>query len=316
MADTQFELNKNYKSKQPLVSIALCTYNGEQFLKKQIDSLLQQTYTRLQIIVCDDASRDGTKIILETFDDPRLKKIYNVENIGYIKNFEQAINLCEGNFIALCDQDDIWKPHKIETMLNNIDAAWLLFCDSELIDENDNFLNKKISDLRNLQNCKTLPGYVWSNCVWGHAILMNKNLLSYSLPVPEGAKHDIWLGFTAACLEKIKYLPESLTLYRQHTTSQTITLPVKAIRRDQNKRYKDYIEKLQWIKCMKDFVPNPEIAFFNELHKLYRDLNKTNGIKLFRFLLLNRKKIFSFRKKSYPSQLNEIRKICRKVYPE
>ena len=300
---------------RPLVSIALCTYNGERFLKKQIDSLLTQTYTNLQIIICDDASNDGTKAILETYRDPRLTMIFNPENIGYIKNFEKAMHLCDGNFIALCDQDDIWKPDKIDTMLNNIDDALLLFCDSELIDEYDKPLHKKISDLRNLQNCNTLPGYVWSNCVWGHAILINKDLLTYTLPVPEGAKHDIWLGFTAACLGKIKYLPTPLTLYRQHTTSQTITLPVKAIRRDQNKLYKDYTEKLQWIKCMKGFVPNPEIVFFDELYKLYRDQNKANRIKLFKFLLLKRKEIFSFRNKSYLSQLNEIRKICRRVHP-
>jgi hypothetical protein len=142
---------------------------------------------------------------------------------------------------------------------------------------------------------------------------MNRTLTGYALPVPEGAKHDIWLGFTAACLGKIKYMDESLTLYRQHATSQTITVPVKAIARDQNKKYADYIEKLQWIKCMKDFVPNPEKDFFDELHKLYGDLHKTSRLKLFRFLLRNRKKIFSFRKKSYLSQVNEIRKICRNV---
>ena len=298
---------------QPLVSIALCTYNGERFLKKQIDSLLNQTYSNLQIIICDDASQNNTKAIIDSYADQRLSKIFNQKNIGYIKNFEQAIGLCNGGFIALCDQDDIWKPHKIETMLNNIKDAWLLFSDSELIDEDDNYLGKNISDLRNLYNCNTLPGYVWSNCVWGHTIFMNRNLTDYALPVPEGAKHDIWLGFTAACLRKIKYLDEPLTLYRQHATTQTITVPVKVIARDQNKKYLDYIEKLKWIKCMKDFVPNPEIDFFNELYKLYGDLHKTNRIKLFTFLLKNRKKIFSFRRKSYLSQLNEIRKICRNV---
>jgi glycosyltransferase involved in cell wall biosynthesis len=300
---------------QPLISIALCTYNGERFLKKQIDSLFDQTHTSLQIVICDDASQDDTKKIIEEYKDDRLKKIFNSQNIGYIKNFEQAIALCEGDFIALCDQDDIWKPNKIEKMLSNIDDAFLLFSDSELIDENDNSLNKKISDLRNLQNCNVLPGYVWSNCVWGHAIFIKKDFLNYSLPVPDGAKHDIWLGFTAACLGKIKYLPEALTLYRQHTTSLTTTLPVKGFRRTENKRYQDYIEKLQWIKCMKDFAYNPDVDFFKELYKLYINTDTASRIKLFRFLLTRRKKIFAFRNRSYMSQLNEIRKICRKVYP-
>ncbi|MEO6452493.1 MAG: glycosyltransferase family 2 protein [Ginsengibacter sp.] len=297
-----------------LVSIALCTYNGQKFLKKQIDSLLSQSHTNLQIIVCDDASTDDTKSILDSYTDPRLQKIFNTQNIGYVKNFQQAIHLCDGAFIALSDQDDVWKAGKIETMLNNIDDALLLFSDSELIDENDNYIGRKISDLRKLYNYKILPGYVWSNCVWGHSIFMKRDLIDHALPVPEGAKHDIWLGFTAACLGKIKYLPEPLTLYRQHAATETTTLPVKATSRTYAKRYQDYIEKLKWIECMKSFVPNPETDFFNELFSLYRNLENGDRIKLFEFLLRNRKKIFSFKKKSYFSQLNEIRKICRPVY--
>ncbi|MEO6330487.1 MAG: glycosyltransferase family 2 protein [Ginsengibacter sp.] len=296
-----------------LVSIALCTYNGERFLKKQIDSLLNQTHAKLQIVICDDASEDNTKDILNSYNDPRLKKIFNTKNVGYVKNFQQAIALCDGRFIALCDQDDIWKTNKIEKLLNNIGDALLLFSDSELIDEEDNYLGKKIADLRKLYNCNILQGYVWSNCVWGHSIFMNRNLIDHALPVPEGAKHDIWLGFTAACLGKIKYLDEPLTSYRQHEAAETTTLPLKAKARTKQKRYQDYIEKLKWIECMKNFVPNPEAAFFKELYRLYEDLQKGNRIELFYFLLKNRKKIFSFRKKSYPSQLNEIRKICRPV---
>ena len=300
---------------QSLVSIALCTYNGEKFLRKQIDSLLAQTYRQIEVIVCDDASNDGTKLILDEYNDPRLMKYFNQENIGYTRNFEQAIRYCTGQFIAICDQDDIWKNTKIDRMLNSIDDTWLLFSDSELIDEKELPLGKKLSDLRNLHNCNVLPGYVWSNCVWGHTILMNQKLMPHALPLPEGAKHDIWLGFTAACLGKIKYLAEPLSLYRQHTASQTITLPLKANARDPDKKYADYIEKLKWIRCMKNFTPNPEEDFFSELYKLYQDQRSTSRIKLFRFLLKHRKKVFSFRNKSYVSQLNEIRKICRNVHP-
>jgi Glycosyltransferases involved in cell wall biogenesis len=135
---------------QPLVSIALCTYNGEKFLRKQIDSLLAQTYPHIEVIVCDDASSDGTAGILNSYTDPGMIKYFNPENIGYIRNFEQAIRHCTGQYIAICDQDDVWKENKIERMLNSIDDAWLLFSDSELIDEQGLQLGKKLSDLRNL----------------------------------------------------------------------------------------------------------------------------------------------------------------------
>lgn len=298
---------------QPLVSIALCTYNGEKFLRKQIDSLLAQTYPHIEVIVCDDASSDDTAGILNSYTDPGMVKYFNPENIGYIRNFEQAIRHCTGQYIAICDQDDVWRENKIERMLNSIDDAWLLFSDSELIDEQGLQLGKKLSDLRNLYNCNVLPAYVWSNCVWGHTILMDQRLIQHALPLPEGAKYDIWLGFTAACLGKIKYLPEAMSFYRQHSGSQTITLPLKPVARDPDKKYADYIEQLQWITCMKNFVTNPEQNFFNELYKLYQDHSGMGRVNLFGFLLKHRKKIFAFRNKSYVSQLNEIRKICRKV---
>jgi hypothetical protein len=93
--------------------------------------------------------------------------------------------------------------------------------------------------------------------------------------------------------------------------AETTTLPIKTKARTHEKRYQDYIEKLKWIECMKNFVPNPETEFFNKLYNLYGNLRNGNRIKLFWFLMKNRKKIFSFKKKSYLSQLNETRKICR-----
>ncbi|MEP6616827.1 MAG: glycosyltransferase family 2 protein [Ginsengibacter sp.] len=298
---------------EPLVSIALCTYNGERFLRRQIDSLLNQTYPNLEIIICDDASGDLTKEIINSYRDDRLVKNFNTINIGYVKNFEHAISICTGKFIALCDQDDLWQPEKIQSMLDSMGNSLLIFSDSALIDENDNYLKRNISDLRKLYNCRVLHGYVWSNCVWGHAILMNRELLDLAMPVPKGAKHDIWFAFTAACMGKIKYLNKVLTFYRQHSSSETITISVPATKRNKKTKYGDYIEKLSWIKCQRDFSANNEKEFFNRLFQLYSDLSLSNRIALADLLLKNRARIFSFTYRSTLSQLNEIRKICRKV---
>src|SRR5437868_14993155 len=105
-----------FQMEQPLVSIALCTYNGQDFLRKQLNSLLDQSYKNLQIVVCDDASTDATIDLINTYKDDRLVRHFNRTNIGYVKNFEQAISLCTGEFIALCDQDDMWRPDKIELL--------------------------------------------------------------------------------------------------------------------------------------------------------------------------------------------------------
>src|SRR5438477_882164 len=99
---------------KPLISIVLCTYNGEKFLREQIDSLLNQTYPNLEIIISDDASIDTTSQILETYkSDQRVKLFLQPHNSGSSKNFDFAIQKAKGEFIAFSDQDDIWLQENI-----------------------------------------------------------------------------------------------------------------------------------------------------------------------------------------------------------
>src|ERR1700742_869803 len=106
-------------STSPLVSIALCTYNGERFLSKQLDSLLSQTYINIEIIIVDDGSHDNTWNILIDYaqKNKRLQISQNARNLGHTCNFERAIKLCNGDYIAIADQDDIWESDKIKTMI-------------------------------------------------------------------------------------------------------------------------------------------------------------------------------------------------------
>jgi len=100
------------------VSVVVCTFNGERFLHQQLESLVHQTYPNLEIIISDDKSTDSTVIIAESFQkrDPRIRIQVNKNNLGYNKNFEQAFELATGDFIAVCDQDDVWKTNKIEAI--------------------------------------------------------------------------------------------------------------------------------------------------------------------------------------------------------
>lgn len=125
-----------------LVSIAMTTYNGEKFIKKQLDSIINQTYKNLEIIICDDGSTDKTIDIIKEYQkkDKRIKLYINEKNLGFSKNFEKAISLCKGDYIALSDQDDIWELDKIETMVKNINDAILVYGDEKLIDEKDNII--------------------------------------------------------------------------------------------------------------------------------------------------------------------------------
>lgn len=206
-----------------LVSIALCTYNGEKYLIEQLDSILNQTYTSLEIIVVDDLSKDNTLAILNSYQlkDQRIKIIRNESNLGYVKNFEKALGLCTGDYIALADQDDIWSLNKIELQLQHINNAQLIYHDSEFIDQNGKPIQKKMSDLLNMYEGESPKPFIFYNCVSGHQCLFKRSLLSYCLPFPDKMYHDRWLAFTAAANGGIKYLNEPLVKYRQHEQANT-----------------------------------------------------------------------------------------------
>ena len=103
----------------PLISIVLATYNGERYLKEQLDTVFQQTYSNLEIVAIDDCSSDTTVSILHHYASvhSNMKVYVNERNMGHIKAFEKGISLSTGVFIALCDQDDIWNKHKIELLM-------------------------------------------------------------------------------------------------------------------------------------------------------------------------------------------------------
>ena len=98
------------------VSIVICTYNGEHFLSEQMDSLLQQTYPVDEIIVQDDGSTDGTMAVLNGYaaNNPVIKLFRNEGKHGVNNNFFSALRRASGEYIAICDQDDIWEPTKVE----------------------------------------------------------------------------------------------------------------------------------------------------------------------------------------------------------
>ena len=135
---------------QPLVSVVIATYNGQQFLASQIESIINQTYTNIEVIVLDDKSIDNTVLIVEKYaaQYPNIRLVINEENLGYIKNFEKGFLLVKGDVIAPCDQDDIWYSNKIEVLLQHMGNHEIVYCNSELIDVNGNKLHKNLSDIK------------------------------------------------------------------------------------------------------------------------------------------------------------------------
>lgn len=207
----------------PEVSIALCTYNGERFLGEQLDSLLAQTHQSLEIVAVDDSSQDRTIDILQRYAqrDRRIRIFQTPRNVGYRRNFEIAMLLCHGDFIALCDQDDIWSPNKLHHLLQRIGTAPMIYSNSELVDEVGNRLGIRMSDKLPLGAIDDPLAFTFSNCVSGHSLLIRRDLLHNALPLPDGLFHDWWLAFVAASRGGIVYCDAALVRYRQH--SSTIT---------------------------------------------------------------------------------------------
>lgn len=226
---TNGPLPPGIEERPPTVSIALCTYNGATYLPEQIESLLAQTFQDFEIVAVDDGSSDGTVSVLEAYArrDRRLRVAVNAKNVGHLRNFEIALGLCRGAFIAPCDQDDIWRPEKIATLLAHIGDHALAYCDSELMDERGKPLGVRLSQKRNMLTTDDPACFVFGNCAWGHASLFRRALLDHALPMPDGFYHDWWLAAVAAAHGGIIYCERSLVLYRQHLSSVSDMLGVR-----------------------------------------------------------------------------------------
>lgn len=204
------------------VSVAMATYNGGRFLRKQLDSILIQTYKEFELIICDDCSTDNTWQILEEYSqkDSRVKIFGNERNLGFKKNFERAVALCSGEYIALCDQDDIWADSHLEILLNNLDGATASVGNAAIMDADDNLGGDLLSGrdryfVDGNNDDKLTRILYYGNPFQGTSSLYDKQLFEYALPIPEGVEyHDAWFAAVACCLNGLNFTYDVVTNYR------------------------------------------------------------------------------------------------------
>ncbi|MBM3400714.1 MAG: glycosyltransferase family 2 protein [Bacteroidetes bacterium] len=292
-----------------LVSIALCTYNGEEFLREQLESIVNQTYSPIELIIVDDSSSDNTYEILVEFaaNHSFIKLFQNLENIGYIKNFEKALNLCSGDFIALSDQDDIWDRTKIEKQVNKIGSNLLIYHDSEFIDQNGQSLNKKMSDIMNFYRGNEPEAFLFFNCISGHSVLMKKQLRDELLPFPDAYFHDWWMGYVATNLGSVDFMEECLVKYRQHQKADTNILKRKRenTTRNPESALVKYEQKILWMRSCLNYPKNKNPAFIQKLYSAFMNNQKEFiSFGLAKLIYEDRKILFSINKKNAFSKLN------------
>lgn len=294
----------------PLVSIALCTYNGEKHLIAQLETLVNQSYPNLEIIAVDDCSSDNTPLILADYQRryPYFSVHHNKENLGYVKNFEKAISLCKGDYIALCDQDDIWELNKLEVQLNDIEDHALSYHNSLLVDEAGEPLGKDVSYKLNLYEGKSPYPFLFFNCVSGHSLVFHNRILKHILPFNPAYFHDWWIAIIASEHGGIKLSPGYLVKYRQHATSSTDILQARTT--DELAEHFFTPKKLAWIKFFAGRSMQHGAYCENFLGCFDANGQVTNKLKLLFLFLLRYKSILYINKKSNFSKLNFVRKIC------
>lgn len=210
---------------KPKVAILLSTYNGEKYLEEQLDSLLKQTYSPIEIYIRDDGSKDQTITILEKYQKQNAN-IYleKGENIGFIQSFFHLLEWAnKADYYAYCDQDDVWLENKIEravNSLNQLDSTkpCLYFSNSDYYDLNMNFIDhaekNKVYHFRNaLVECVTQ----------GMTMVINqktRNLIQKN-PPQYCTFHDWWTYMICSGFGEIVYDSESLVKYRRHGKSVT-----------------------------------------------------------------------------------------------
>ena len=214
------------------ISILLSTYNGEKYLKEQLDSLFSQSYKDFEIIARDDGSSDETINILKSYN---IKILDTDKNLGAKLSFSTLLNYAVKNtdaeYFMFCDQDDIWKSDKIEKTINmmkelektNSNLPLLVHTDLEVVDEKLNVLNKSFWKYEKRDpSLNSINRLIMQSTVTGCTMMINRKLAELSLPVSENSiMHDWWISMVASSFGKIAYLEESTISYRQHSSNDT-----------------------------------------------------------------------------------------------
>ena len=249
-------------------SVALCSYNGSQFLPEQLQSIRSQSRPPDELIICDDRSSDNTVSIVENFalDAPFPVRLQvNPTNLGSTKNFELAISQCHGDVVALSDQDDIWHEDKlahIERVLLGSPSAGAVFSDADVVDEQLLPLGYKLWDRyrftktrqRQLVAGRAFQVLLDRNAVTRATLAFRSWLKEWVIPIPACWMHDAWIAAVTAAVSDMSIMEEPLIQYRQHAQNQVggqkPPLPefLRAVVRDNTAFYHDYVNQLKLLR--------------------------------------------------------------------
>ena len=278
------------------VDILLATYNGEKYLREQIDSILNQTHTEFRLLISDDGSTDGTREILKEYKekDGRIDVFFQENNLGVVKNFEFLLEKVEAKYYMFSDQDDIWKETKIEKSLNKIEEGYdLVYSDLEVVDENLNVIYSSYWKLKGIYNkikkYNNFESLYLNNFVTGCTMISKKELINSFMPLPNTSKfvlHDYWISLIISQNGKIAYIEEPLIKYRQHKNNKV-----------GSKKKSDELKSIDEIRSLFIQVKKEHFKVFIENEDKFKseDVKKLNKKALEYYEMLETKKNINFK---------------------
>jgi glycosyltransferase involved in cell wall biosynthesis len=285
---------------KPSIGVAMCTYNGEKFVAEQIESILAQTLPPVLIHVFDDGSADRTLEILQEFAEkhPQIKVFRNEERLGYNKNFEQAIASLETDYIAVSDQDDIWRADKLEIMLNKLQAAKsekVIYCNSirftDKVPENPS----SPPSYRRFSGNNPRKLFLY-NTVSGHALLFEKSFKEKIIPFEPDIYYDWRAAVIAACNGGLAYCDEILVYQRIHDDNASFDRKKVSFREGiarQRKNVTDNFRKNQNIKELSD----EDRQLMKVMLSNFENRGLRNDLHNFFLILKHRKDFFWYKNK-------------------
>jgi len=205
-----------------MISVCMASYNGGKYIREQLESILSQLPSDVEIVIADDGSTDDTLQVVESLNELRIRMLPAEKHLGVIYNYERALLASKGEIVFLADQDDVWLPGKVTKVLDALKEFDLVAHDAWMLRPSESSWTRsgKLNDIRAYKSGVVVNW--WKNSFTGCCMAFRRNVLDKALPFPKNLPmHDQWLGIVAEKFFKVKFIDEPLVEYRQHSTNAT-----------------------------------------------------------------------------------------------
>ena len=253
------------------IDILLATYNGEKYIRKQLDSILQQSYENWILRIHDDGSSDKTVAIIKEYEKYDGRILYYEDSnvgLGSKDNFDLLMGRSNADFVLFADQDDIWPKNKLNQFIHYAEKVnvknkpMMIFSNYSLIDSNDRVIRKCVMDKweKAIFDTKML---LIDNPILGCAMMINKEMLDWARNIPKYAdNHDQWIATLAYCCDRVFYIDEDLLFHRIHSNNVTLNTETKSCK--------------ERMKKLKKVILNPEYKMQRLINYLVEVIDRMN----------------------------------------